>query len=107
MDLLKNLNNMITAEELLANNIDGLKDIINDDDLFYFYKGVICEFAKGLAELHVIEALKEAFNNSEIRVSENDTNEHPSFTNNYDDGYVTITVSKNSILDAYPLENIK
>ena len=41
-----------------------------------------------------------------MRVSENDTNEYPSFTNNYDDGYVTITVSKDSILNAYPLENI-
>ncbi len=27
-------------------------------------------------------------------------------TDNYDDGYVTITVSKDSILNAYPLENI-
>lgn len=42
-----------------------------------------------------------------MRVSENDTNEYPSFTDNYDDGYVTITVSKDSILKAYPLENIK
>jgi len=45
--------------------------------------------------------------NSEMRVSENDTNETPSFTDNYDDGYVTITVSKESILNAYPLNNIK
>ena len=61
------------------------------------------EFAK----LHVEASLKEAYNNSEMRVSENDTNEIPSFTDNYDDGYVTITVSKDSILNAYPLENIK
>ena len=63
--------------------------------------------AREFAKLHVKAALKKAFNNSEMRVSENDTNEYPSFTDNYDDGYVTITVSKNSILDAYPLENIK
>ena len=61
------------------------------------------EFAK----LHVEEALKQAFNNSEMRVSENDISEHPSFTDNYDDGFVTITISKESILNAYPLENIK
>ena len=59
------------------------------------------------AELHVEAALKSAFNNSEMRVSENDTDEYPSFTDNYDDGYVTITVSKDSILNAYPLDNIK
>lgn len=61
------------------------------------------EFAK----LHVETALEEAYNNSEMRVRENDTNEIPSFTDNYDDGYVTITVSKKSIINAYPLENIK
>jgi hypothetical protein len=29
------------AEIILANNIDGLRDALKDDDLFYFYKGVI------------------------------------------------------------------
>jgi len=64
---------------------------------------IMIEFAK----LHVTEALKQAFLNSEMRVSENDTSETPSFTDNYDDGYVTITVSKESILTAYPLSQIK
>jgi hypothetical protein len=64
---------------------------------------MMIEFAK----LHVEAALKEVFLNSEMRVSENDTNEYPSFTNNYDDGYVTITVSKDSILNSYPLDKIK
>lgn len=96
MDLLKNLDDMITAEEFYKQTTGC---VINHIDI----KNAMIEFAK----LHVTEALKEAFNNSEMRVSENDTNEHPSFTNNYDDGYVTITVSKNSILYAYPLENIK
>ena len=99
MDLLKNLNNMITAEELLDN-------IEIWDGVFVHSKNAKQAMIK-FAKLHVTEALKEAFNNSEMRVSENDTNEIPSFTDNYDDGYVTITVSKNSILNAYPLENIK
>lgn len=73
--------------------------VMNHGDI----KKAMIEFAK----LHVEAALKEAFNNSEMRVSENDTNEYPSFVNNYDDGYVTITISKDSILNAYPLENIK
>ena len=49
-----------TAEELLANNIDGLRDIIDDEDLFIFYKGVVCEFAKELTKIHVELALEEA-----------------------------------------------
>lgn len=48
-----------TAEKLLSNNIDGLKDALQDDDLYYFYRGVICEFAKGFAEMHVEAAKKE------------------------------------------------
>jgi len=77
-----------TAEELLANSFDGLREVINDDDLFFFYKGVMCEFAKNLAELHVEEALKIASKNAQVT----------------DWGYA---VSKDSILNAYPLENIK
>ena len=73
-----------------------------DEGNFNNVTDMLIEFAK----MHVEAALKEAYNNSEMRVSENDTNEIPSFTDNYDDGYVTITVSKDSILNAYPLENI-
>jgi hypothetical protein len=95
--------NIPTAEEFLKkyNNHDHSKS----EGCSCRYRDIVAlrEFAK----LHVEAALKEAFNNSEMRVSENDTNEHPSFTDNYDDSYVTITVSKDSILNAYPLENIK
>ena len=59
------------------------------------------------AKLHVKSALEAAFNNSEMRVSENDTNEHPDFMDSYDDGHITITISKDSILNSYPLTNIK
>ena len=38
------------SEIILANNIDGLKDVINDDDLFYFYKGVIQQYGIAMAE---------------------------------------------------------
>ena len=98
MDLLKNLDDMITAEEFVKSNISC-------SDRPDFERK--CELVIKFAKLHVEAALKEAYNNSEMRVSENDTNEIPSFTDNYDDGYVTITVSKDSILNAYPLENIK
>lgn len=88
---------MITAKEFFG-FIEGENAYPPD---FVHRKAI--EFAK----LHVTEALEQAFLNSEMRVSENDTNETPSFTDNYDDGYVTITVSIDSILNAYPLDNIK
>lgn len=85
---------MLTAEELLANNIDGLRDIINDDDLFFFYKGVICEYAKGFAELHVEESLKMAYFNHTINTY-----------NGYDEPIIEL--DEESILTSYPLTNIK
>ncbi len=42
-----------------------------------------------------------------MKISENDTNEYLIFTNNYSNKYLTITVSKNSILNAYPLTLIQ
>lgn len=79
-----------TAEKLLANNIDGLRDALQDDDIYFFYKGVICEFAKGFAEMHIAEALKQASENVVIEG-------HP----------FEYELDKNSILSAYPLTNIK
>jgi len=38
------------AERILANNIDGLKDALNDDDLFFFYKGVIQCYGEAMAK---------------------------------------------------------
>jgi hypothetical protein len=37
------MNKPQSAEELLANNIDGLKSVINDDDIFEHYRGVVIE----------------------------------------------------------------
>jgi len=91
-------NNIPTAEELGSTIYQPIGMSCNE-----FAIKLAIEFAK----LHVEAALQEAFLNSEMRVSENDTNEHPSFTDNYDDGYVTITVSKDSIINAYNFNNIK
>ncbi len=79
---------MIAAEELLANNIDGLRDALEDDDLYYFYRGVICEFAKAFAKLHVEVALKQASENA-----------HGAHCTDY--------IDKDSILNSYNLDNIK
>jgi hypothetical protein len=38
------------AERILANNIDGLKDALKDDDLFFFYKGVVVCYGEAMAE---------------------------------------------------------
>ena len=85
MDLLKNLDDMITAEELLDN-------IEIWDGVFVHSKNAkqaMIEFAK----LHVTEALKEASENVEHLW---DDNENELFD-----------IDKDSILNAYPLENIK
>lgn len=98
-------NKLPTAEELLANNIDGLKEFINDDDIFYFYKSVICEFAKSFAELHVEALRKEIL--KEIALIGNcywegiiKTEEKFKLTND-------VYIDKNSILNAYNLDEIK
>jgi hypothetical protein len=38
------------AERILANNIDGLRDALKDDDLFFFYKGVIQCYGEAMVE---------------------------------------------------------
>ena len=51
-----------SAERILANNIDGLRDAIGDDDLFLFYKGVVKCYGEAMAKWQqeqVIKLLKE------------------------------------------------
>ena len=38
------------AKRILANNIDGLRDALKDDDLFFFYKGVIQCYGEAMAK---------------------------------------------------------
>ncbi len=38
------------AERILANNIDDLKDLLQDDDIFYFYKSVIQFYGEAMAK---------------------------------------------------------
>jgi hypothetical protein len=38
------------SERILANNIDGLRDALQDDDLFFFYKGVIQCYGEAMVE---------------------------------------------------------
>ena len=94
-------NKIPSAEEYLKNS-ETYEEEYSNISLHDAEQRMI-EFAK----IHVKAALDAAFLNSEMRISENDTTEFPNFTDNYDDGYVTITISKNSILSAYPEELIK
>ena len=91
MNLLKNLNNMITAEELLDN-------IEIWDGVFVHSKNAkqaMIEFAK----LHVEQALKQASENFKMKIKDDVHELHMN-----DDW---MEVDKNSILNAYSLENIK
>ena len=38
------------AERILANNIDGVRDALQDDDLIFFYKGVIQYYGEAMAK---------------------------------------------------------
>ena len=54
------------AERILANNIDGLRDALQDDDLFLFYKGVIQCYGEAMANyqakrMYSAEDMTEAF----------------------------------------------
>jgi len=59
------------TERILANNIDGLRDALKDDDLFFFYKGVIKCYGEAMAEwqqeqMYSEEDMKKAFNSSSL-----------------------------------------
>ena len=79
MDLLKNLDDMITAEEL-SKNYTRLRSATALKDL--------SDFAIEFAKLHVEAALNKVM--EEVSIDD-----------------FTQTVNLNSILNAYPLENIK
>lgn len=86
MDLLKNLDNMITAEQFLNNQ--DFYDLHAIPE--WSVKRVMIEFAK----LHVTEALKEASEQALLGNTEKGV-------------YSVLAVSKDSILKSYPLENIR
>lgn len=87
MDLLKNLDNMITAKEFLKSK--GCE--FNTYDIGKCFDGVEIKDVIEFAKLHVEAALKAASEKVEWN------------------GYTLagVEIDKDSILDAYPLENIK
>ena len=104
---LDNMNNIPTAEEILINNIH--QDIQKGG---YSYGDVhpvwINRAMREFAKLHVEAALKTASENVNLKESSseeiNTNNISPFIT--ADDNTIWI-INKDSILNAYPLENIK
>jgi hypothetical protein len=68
------------AERILANNINGLRDALKDDDLFFFYKGVIQCYGEAMAkwqqeQMYSEEDMKKAFHVGRLYLGrEGDTN---------------------------------
>jgi hypothetical protein len=57
------------AERILANNIDGLRDALKDDDLFFFYKGVVQCYGEAMAKYEkqrIYNQIKELYDNENI-----------------------------------------
>jgi len=110
MDLLKKLDNMITAEEfLIENKVVGMTHLLSS---------IMIEFAK----LHVEAALKEASEKAKLSKAYNYGNYNESTAifklietkcfvktehGHGDCGYEAVKINEDSILKAYPLENIK
>jgi hypothetical protein len=88
---------MITAKEFIENYIKE-----NNHDSNIDMEEAMIEFAK----LHVNAALKEASDKALVLdMQENDTAEIMSVSSEY--GEYNFTVDKESILNSYPMENIK
>lgn len=112
MDLLKNLDNMITAEDYLEKKFPEFEDLDNGN-IWNNIEEAMIEFAK----LHVEAALKEAsentyfitrdhdmYNREYLKYVDIDPNDTEGDTFCYGG---SIVINEDSILNAYPLENIK
>ena len=89
MDLLKNLDNMITAEEYIMENTDIITMAGNKQKV----SKAMIEFAKMHVEACKEEYLQKGFGR---------------YMNHTFDKYPTrVPIDEDSILNAYPLENIK
>ena len=92
---------MKTAEKFLIkknyplyNNFGGLG--------MYYVKEAMIEFAK----MHVQEALKQASEKAFVEYIDLNTDEIFDYTDVITDDDVEVNINKDSILNAYPLENI-
>lgn len=106
MDLLKNLDNMITAEEFLNEKYYHIELDLNKTDSYINLRDIhnaMIEFAK----LHVEAALKEASEKAFVEYIDLTNDEIFDYTDVITDDDVGVNVNKKSILNAYPLDLIK
>ena len=89
---------MKTAEEFLRNSSVTSSDRYD----FLSKQELMIEFAK----MHVQEALKQASEKAFVEYIDLETNEKFDYTDVITDDDVGADVNKDSILNAYPLENI-
>ena len=82
----------------MSDKIDVLGKHIDEIDDYFLDKPALIESVKGLINLHVHAALHYASTKVSVKVK-HDYEKNP--------GTYDITINKKSILDAYPLENIK
>lgn len=104
------MNNLPTAEEWLNDHKELSKyDVASYDEGGYLgvdeYKlyQIMTEFAK----LHVQKALEEASENAKIFLAKDWIRKEETIYHNQLIGPITVKADKDSILNAYPLENIK
>jgi len=105
------MDKVMTAEELYNNFYNDQEKNNTLDGAIWEYKEDIINMMNEFAKLHVQAALKAANNNALLRVINNEeyreTEENKNLLDIYENGSDTISISQNSILTAYPLENIK
>ena len=89
----------LTAEEFLKNNEEYYMEIEESPEIFE----MMIEFAK----LHVQEALKQASEKAFVEYIDLNTDEIFDYTDVITDDDVEVNINKDSILNAYHLENIK
>jgi len=92
------MSKILTAEELLRQNVEGKK--INYDNWIKQVPPIVFEFAKEFAKLHVQEALKQVSEKGQA-------NNGGTYHNGEHLVSLSASIDKKSILNAYPLENIK
>ena len=93
---------MKTAEDFLTKENYPLSYAFGGLGMYYVREAMI-EFAK----MHVQEALKQASEKGFIEYIDLNTDETFDYTDVIADDDVGVNINKDSILNAYPLENIK
>ena len=102
---------MKTATEFLVRD-ELFKTPLTEEEKHYYIDRIIThdDYIKGMiefAKMHVQEALKQASEKVFVEYIDLNTDEIFDYTDVITDDDVEVNINKDSILNAYPLENIK